>query len=211
MEIINHIAEVYAQKNTSELDDVLQEVAEYTINNHPHAHMLSGKVQGKMLEFISCMIKPKSILEVGTFTGFSALCLAKGLQLNGILHTIELREDDAVIAQKYFDKAIAKNIQLHIGDALQIISTINEEWDLVFMDADKINYINYYELILPKVKAGGWVIADNVLFHGQVLEEEIKGKNAKAIGAFNEHVAADTRVEQVMLTVRDGITVIKKL
>ena len=210
MEVVNHIAEAYAQKNTTPLNDVLYQIEEYTNTNHPHAHMLSGHVQGKVLEFISCMIKPKYILEIGTFTGFSALCLAKGLQQNGMLHTIELREEDATIAQQFFDKANAKNIQLHKGNALQIIPTITEQWDIVFIDADKTNYINYYELILPNVKNGGWVIADNVLFHGQVLENEIVGKNAKAIDEFNKHVAVDKRVEQVLLTLRDGLLLIKK-
>jgi predicted O-methyltransferase YrrM len=211
MELVNHIAEAYAQKKTSALNDVLSEIENYTNQHHPHAHMLSGHVQGKVLEMLSCMIQPKYILEIGTFTGFSALCLAKGLQSNGILHTIEVREGDAKKAQQFFDKANAKNIQLHIGNALEIILTINNEWDLVFIDADKTNYINYYELILPNVKSGGWIIADNVLFHGQVLEKEIVGKNAKAINGFNEHVASDKRVEQALLTIRDGLMVIKKL
>ena len=105
MELVNHIVEAYAKKNTSLIDDVLTEIEEYTLQHHPHAHMLSGHVQGKVLEFFSCMVQPKNVLEIGTFTGFSALCLAKGLQLNGVLHTIELRDEDAKIAQQFFDKA----------------------------------------------------------------------------------------------------------
>jgi caffeoyl-CoA O-methyltransferase len=211
MEVINHIAEAYAKKFSSPLDDVLQQVEDYTLQHHPHAHMLSGHVQGKVLEMISCMIQPKRILEIGTFTGFSALCLAKGLQAGGELHTLELREEDAATAKKYFEKAMAANIHLHIGDAKKIIPQLDQQWDLVFIDADKTGYIDYYELTLPAVKKGGFILADNVLFHGEVLEEEVKGKNAKAIQAFNKHVHNDSRVQNVMLTVRDGLLLLKKI
>ncbi len=210
MELINHIVEVYAKQNTSALDDVLQEIETYTLENHPHAQMLSGHVQGKLLEMISRMLQPKRILEIGTFTGFSALCLAKGLTEDGILHTLELREEDAATAKKYFQQAGADNIRLHIGDAQDIIPSLEESWDLVFIDADKVNYINYYELTLPSVRKGGWILADNVFFHGDVLAEPVTGKNAIAIRAFNEHVANDGRVEQLMLTVRDGLLLIQK-
>lgn len=211
MELIDHTAEAYAKQYTALLDDVLTEIEKDTMANHPHAQMLSGHVQGKVLEMISKMIQPKRILEIGTFTGFSALCLAKGLQHDGVLHTIDIREEDAATARKYFKQAGAeKNIQLHVGDAMQVIPALNETWDLVFIDADKVNYINYYELTLPLVRRGGWILADNVLFHGEVLEEKISGKNARAIHAFNEHVAKDKRVEQVMLTVRDGLLLIQK-
>ena len=212
MEIINQIAEAYSKKYTSELDAVLFENEVNTMANHPHAQMHSGHIQGKFLEMLSRMIKPEKILEIGTFTGFSALCLSKGLMENGVLHTIELRTEDAENALSYFVKAGAGDkIKLHMGNALEIIPQLNETWDLVFIDADKLNYIEYYELTLPFLRAGGWILADNVLFHGQVLEEEIKGKNAKAIQSFNEHVAADQRVEQLMLTVRDGLMLIRKL
>jgi caffeoyl-CoA O-methyltransferase len=212
MELVNHIAENYAKQFSSPLDEVLHEIETYTLQNHPQAQMLSGHVQGKVLEMISSMIKPQQILEIGTFTGFSALCLAKGLQAGGKLHTIEIREEDAVTAKKYFAKACVNNIiQLHLGDARDIIPTLQQQWDLVFIDADKVGYIEYYELTLPRVKPGGFILADNVLFHGEVLQSELKGKNAKAIQAFNEHVAKDTRVENVLLTVRDGLMLIKKL
>ena len=210
MELINAQAETYAKRYTTKLDEVLEEIERFTLTNHPHAQMLSGHVQGKVLEMFSCMIRPERILELGTFTGFSALCLAKGLQADGKLHTIELRAEDAASAQDYFSKAGVKNIQLHIGNALDIIPTLKETWDLVFIDADKVNYINYYELTLPLVKKGGWLLADNVLFHGEVLEDTVKGKNAKAIQEFNDHISKDERVQQVLLTVRDGLMLIQK-
>lgn len=211
MELISLKAEEYAKQNTTYLDPVLQEIEDDTLANHPHAQMLSGHVQGKILEMISRMIRPEKILEIGTFTGFSALCLAKGLQPGGKLHTIELREEDAAVAKKYFKKAGAENmIELHTGNALQIIPTLAETWDLVFIDADKVSYIEYYELTLPAVKKGGWILADNVLFHGEVLAGNVKGKNAKAILAFNEHIKKDDRVQQVILTIRDGLLLIQK-
>jgi predicted O-methyltransferase YrrM len=212
MELVNHMAEAYVKKHSSALDEILNEIEEYTLSTHPHAQMISGHVQGKVLEMISRMIQPGKILEIGTFTGFSALCLAKGLKPGGRLHTIELRDPDADTAQEYFTRAgMTDTIILHRGDALQIIPALNENWDLVFIDADKVNYISYYELTLQQVRKGGWIVADNILFHGQVLEEPVTGKNAKAIMAFNEYVAADTRVEQVMLTVRDGLLIIRKI
>lgn len=212
MELVHHTAEEYAQQFSSPLDTVLKHIEADTNKQHPHAHMLSGHVQGLLLQMISCMIQPMYILEIGTFTGFSALCLAKGLQPGGMLHTIELREEDAATAQKYFDTTdVTDKVTLHTGNAKNIIPSLNYSWDLVFIDADKTAYIDYYELILPTVKTGGFILADNVFFHGAVLDPEVKGKNAKAIHAFNQHVLHDERTEQVMLTVRDGLLLIKKI
>ncbi len=212
MDLIHPDATAYTEKYTSVLDTVLKEIELFTHSVHPHAHMLSGHVQGKFLEMISRMIKPEKVLEIGSFTGFSALCLMKGLRPAGILHTIEIRNEDAAIANDFFKKAGVENqIRLHIGDARDIIPALQENWDLVFLDADKVSYIDYYELTLPLMRQGGWLLADNVLFHGEVFDQPLKGKNAKAIQAFNDHVAADQRVEQVMLTVRDGLLLIRKL
>ena len=212
MELTNPLAEKYAADFSSPEDELLQHVSAFTMQNHPLAHMLSGQVQGEFLTIISRLLQPHKILEIGTFTGYSALCLAKGLKEGGILHTIELRENDAAVAKKYFQQAPEKDkIVLHVGNAMDIVPTLNEIWDIVFIDADKTGYIDYYELILPFLKPNGLIIADNVLFHGQVLEENISGKNAIAINNFNQHVKNDTRVEQVVLTVRDGLLLIRKL
>jgi len=173
--------------------------------------MLSGPLQGKLLEMISKMIKPERVLEIGTFMGYSAICLAKGLTPTGELHTIEIRQEDANIARNFFSKSLyTKQIFLHEGNALDIIPTLNETWDLIFIDADKVNYINYYDLTLPLLKKEGFIIADNVLFHGEVLEEKITGKNAKAIHSFNEHLKKDNRIQHVLVTVRDGLMLIQK-
>jgi caffeoyl-CoA O-methyltransferase len=210
IELINPLAEAYAGKYTSPAGAVLQQVDDETMRQHAHAHMLSGHVQGRILSLLSNIIRPLYVLEIGTFTGYSALCLAEGLQENGQVHTIEIREEDAATSLKNFIAAKKENqVVLHHGDARQIIPTLPYQWDLVFIDADKASYIDYYELVLPRLSKTGIIIADNVLFRGQVLEEPIKGKNALAIDAFNQHVAKDDRVVQVMLTVRDGLLVIK--
>jgi predicted O-methyltransferase YrrM len=211
MELIHPLVEAYAEKYSSPDNTLLAQIQSETKDLHPHAHMLSSPVQGKMLSLLSKMIQPEKILEIGSFTGYSALCLAEGLTNSGELHTIELRAEDAHTAVLNFSKSTRnKQINLHIGDAKEIIPNLSIEWDLVFIDADKTGYIDYYELIVPRLSKTGWIIADNVLFHGQVLEEPITGKSAKAIQAFNEHVLADDRTEQVLLTIRDGLLLIKK-
>ena len=212
MEITNPLAENYIEKFSSPHAAFLQQVLDATNAHHPQAHMVSGAVQGQFLRLISKMVKPLKVLEIGTFTGFSALCFAEGLQTNGEIHTIELREEDAATAQNNFNNSSYKeNIKLHVGDAKNIIPTLEHTWDIVFIDADKTSYINYYELTLPQLRNNGILLVDNVLFHGQVLDEIISGKNAKAIHDFNTHVANDIRTEQVILSVRDGISFIRKI
>lgn len=205
------MAQAYAERYSSKLSPLLEEIAAYTEARHPEAHMLSGPLQGKLLETMSHLLRPRRILEVGTFMGYSALCLAAGLVEDGELHTIELREEDASRAEGYFRRAPGGNrIILHRGNALDLLPALDEVWDLVFIDADKPGYIDYYQMILPRVRSGGLIMADNVLFHGEVLTGTVKGKSAKAIQAFNEMVEADERVEKVMLTVRDGLFFIRK-
>lgn len=211
LELIDPKAEAYAANFSSKEDLLLEQIAEETMAAHADPHMLSGHLQGQFLEFISKLIQPMRILEIGTMVGYSSICLAKGLANEGILHTIEMREQDAAIAQKNIDKAGFNNkIKLHVGDALQIIPGLQETWDLVFIDADKTGYHKYYELVKPRLRSGGIILADNVLFHGEVLKDEIKGKNAKAIHAFNEMIAQDDEVEKLLLTMRDGLFLIRK-
>ena len=212
MELFHPLLESYIQKYTTPDDDLLNEIYDYTIQNLPKHHMISGPVQGRLLEMISEMISPKRVLEIGTFTGYSALCLAKGLADEGFLHSIEVRQADAEVAKSFFDRSFFhQKIILHIGDALQIIGEIDELWDLVFIDADKENYIHYFNLVLPQVRQNGFILADNVLFHGEVLEEKIKGKSAKAIQAFNDYLLTRSDVEKMILPLRDGLMLIRKL
>lgn len=201
----------YAEKFSSSEDPLLKEVADFTITNHPEHQMLSGHLQGKFLEMASMMIRPRRILEIGTFTGYSALCLAKGLTDDGYLHTIELRKDDATTAKGFFDRSAYKEkIILHIGDAKEIVSVLDDIFDLVFIDADKQGYIEYFNLVFPKVRKNGFIFADNVFFHGQALEAEPKGKNPKAIKDFNEFINKRTDIEKMILTLRDGLYLIRK-
>jgi caffeoyl-CoA O-methyltransferase len=210
MDLINPKVQSYAEKFSRQEDNQLNEI-ELSAATHPESHMLSGHLQGKFLEMISKLVKPAYILEIGTFLGYSALCLAKGLLPGGELHTLEIDEAAAAIAMENFKKSKTPNkIILHTGKALELLKSINKPWDLVFIDADKTGYAAYYEALVPSLKSGALILADNVLFHGQVLENPVKGKSAKAIQAFNEMVEADKRVEKVMLTLRDGLYLIRK-
>jgi caffeoyl-CoA O-methyltransferase len=201
----------YAEAYSSPEDDLLHELNVYTKDHHTEYVMLSGHIQGKVLEMISCMLRPRRILEIGTFTGYSALCLAKGLSDDGELHTIELRKPDADKARTFFDRSIYSNrIISHTGNALDIIPRLAETWDLVFIDADKPGYIEYFNLVLPRLRKNGFILADNIFFHGQVLSDEVSGKNAKAIQAFNDHIKGRHDIEKVILTIRDGLFLIRK-
>lgn len=189
----------------------MQEVEAYTRSYHPESHMLSGALQGNFLSLFSRLLRPERILEIGTFTGYSALCLAKGLSSQGQLHTIELREADAAVAQQFFDRSpYASQLILHQGNAHEIIPTLPHTWDLVFLDADKVSYIDYFNMVFSPLRAKGFILADNVFFHGQVFGAELKGKNAKAVAAFNEFIKTRTDVEVMMLPLRDGLSLIQK-
>jgi caffeoyl-CoA O-methyltransferase len=211
LELVNQNAEAYASIFSTQEDEVLKSIAAATEQSHAQPHMLSGQLQGQFLEIISKLVQPKRILEIGTMVGYSSICLAKGLAADGILHTIEMREQDAVIAKNNFIRSgLNDKIQLHVGNAMDIIPTLNETWDMVFIDADKTGYAQYYGMVKTRLRSGGLILADNVLFHGDVLEDPIKGKNAKAIHAFNEMVSADDEVEKIILTLRDGLFLIRK-
>lgn len=209
---INQQIQHYAAAYTTPEDALLKEIANYTNTQHAEPQMLSGHLQGKVLEMISCMIKPRRVLEIGTFTGYSALCLAKGLTEDGQLHTIDIRKEDVKLARSFFNRSpYSGKIISHTGDAAAIIPSLNEIWDLVFIDADKPAYIDYFNLVFSAVRKNGFILADNVFFHGQVLEQPVKGKSAKGIEAFNNFVNERNDVEKVMLTIRDGLYLIRKL
>jgi len=211
VELINPLVQEYAEKFSSAEDALLKEINDFTTTNHSEYQMLSGHLQGKFLEMASMMIRPRRILEIGTFTGYSALCLAKGLTDDGQVHTIELRENDAATAKGFFDRSIYKEkIILHTGDAKKIVSILDETFDLVFIDADKSGYIEYFNLVFPKVRKNGFIFADNIFFHGQAIEAEPSGKNGKAIKAFNEFIINRTDIEKMILTLRDGLYLIRK-
>lgn len=211
MELINPIIEEYSQKISTPSGLLLHEIHSYTMQHHSQAHMLSSEVQGRFLALLSALLQPAYILEIGTFVGYSALCLSEGLQQKGELHTIELREETAHIALENFKKAEkTQQIHLHIGNAKNIVPTLPFEWDLVFIDADKTGYIEYYNMALERLATNGLIIVDNVLFHGKIFEQPVQGKSAKAIAQFNEYVATDERVQKVLLTIRDGLLLIKK-
>lgn len=209
MDLIHQLANEYALKHSSPMDELLSEIYQYTLENHPESHMISGPLQGNLLTMISRMIQPKTILEIGTFTGFSAICLAKGLQENGRLLTIESRASEASVAKRFFDRSDFKEqIMLQVGDAKEILKDLKESWDLVFVDADKTGYIDYFEMLMQHAKSGSWMLFDNMFFHGEVLKDKLTGKNAKAIDAFNQHVSKDPRVDKLMMTIRDGLTLL---
>jgi caffeoyl-CoA O-methyltransferase len=210
MDLINPLAQAYAEKYSPQADFLINSI-ESEARAHPEAHMLSGGLQGKFLEMISLLLSPKYILEIGTFLGYSALCLAKGLRPDGELHTLEIDGETAAIAQENFKKSKTENkIILHTGNALELLVALDKPWDLVFIDADKTGYGDYYQALVPRLRSGALIMADNVLFHGQVLGKDVKGKSAKAIQAFNDMVEADERVEKMMLTLRDGLYLIRK-
>jgi predicted O-methyltransferase YrrM len=211
-ESIDPLAQAYADKFTSVQSALLREIERSTHLNVPQPHMLSGHVQGVFLSMISRMIRPRTILEIGTFTGYSAICLAAGLQPEGRLHTIDSNEELEELCRKHFAAAgLEHTIELHIGDAGSIIPRLPGPFDLVFIDADKTGYSRYFDLVIDKVPSGGYILADNVLFHGEVLKEETQQSiNARAVSAFNRKVAEDDRVEQLLLTMRDGLLLIRK-
>ncbi|MDT0646140.1 O-methyltransferase [Zunongwangia sp. F260] len=174
--------------------------------------MLSGHYQGRLLSMLSKIIRPKTILEIGTFTGYSALCLAEGLAENGTIHTIDVNEELYDFQKKYFEASdYSNNIQQYLGDALEVIPQINENFDLVFIDADKPNYPAYFDLIINKMNPGGVILSDNVLWSGKVVEElKPDDESTKALLMYNEMLANDTRVETIILPIRDGLTLTRK-
>ena len=205
--------ESYCEAHTTSESELLYKLNRETNLKVLRPRMLSGQVQGRLLSMISKMIKPVNILELGTYTGYSALCLAEGLQENGELHTIEIDEELEDIITKYFNQSIHKEkLHLHIGNALEIIPTLKKTWDLVFLDAEKKEYLQYYEMVLPHLKKGGFILADNVLWNGKVTEPVAENDaETQAVVQFNDFVQNDPRVQNLLLPVRDGVLVIEKI
>jgi caffeoyl-CoA O-methyltransferase len=211
LDFLPHDIEQYAQAHTSTESDLLKKIDRETNAEVLMPRMVSGHLQGRFLSMISNMIKPNSILEIGTYTGYSAICLAEGLSLKGKLITIDINEELETRVRGYFKKGGLENkIDYRIGDAAQIIPTLNINFDLVFIDADKENYGLYYDLIFDKVPVGGFILADNVLWSGKVVQTKID-KDTKAIKEFNQKVNQDARVKTMLLPLRDGIMIIQKV
>lgn len=178
-----------------------------------YGQMASGHIQGRLLKMLVTMIRPKRVLELGTFSGYSALSMAEGLEDGAELHTFEIFDEQEDFLRPWFEKSnYADKIHLHIGDALQLVPQMNEEWDMVFIDADKRQYTDYYEMVLPLVRPGGYIIADNTLWYGRVTETNTRESDRQTLNikAFNDLVAKDDRVEKVIVPVRDGLTLIRK-
>lgn len=212
MEFISADLQAYVEAHSGEESSVLASLNRDTYTKVMMPRMLSGRLQGRMLSMLSHMIQPKRILEVGTYTGYSAICMAEGLAQDGKLITLDINEELEVMARDYFEKAgLTKKIDYRIGNAMELIPEIDETFDLVFIDADKKNYTNYFNLVFEKVRPGGFIIGDNVLWSGKVVQTENKtDKDTQAILDFNRFVHEDDRVENVLFPVRDGLMVIRK-
>jgi len=213
MEFLPENIDQYACNHTQGENAVLAELNRETWAKVLIPRMLSGHLQGRTLSMFSQMIQPKTILEIGTYTGYSAICLAEGLQENGSLHTIDINEELKSMCERYFEKAgINKQVKLYTGNAMDIIPTIEAEFDLVFIDADKENYSNYFDLIIERMPIGGYIIADNVLWSGKVVEEvDTKDIETQGLIAFNKKMHESKRVENLLLPIRDGLMVCRKV
>lgn len=209
MHFISEELENYVANHSQTEPELLAKLNRETHQKILQPRMLSGHFQGRVLSMLSKIINPKNILEIGTYTGYAALCLAEGLAENGILDTIDNNEELYDFQRKYFDQSEWKNqIVQHLGNALEIIPTLNKKYDLVFIDADKENYINYFQMIVPMMNRGGIILSDNVLWSGKILEEvKPNDKSTKALLEYNKIINEDDRVETVLLPIRDGLTV----
>jgi caffeoyl-CoA O-methyltransferase len=209
MHFISQELEDYIEKHSEKEPDLLAALNKETYQKILLPRMLSGHFQGRVLSMLSKLIRPVNILEIGTFTGYAALCLCEGMQENGQLHTIDIKEELETIQRKYFDKSPwGSQIFQHLGEAIDIIPTLEIKFDLVFIDADKENYLNYFEMIIPKMNKGGIILSDNVLWSGKVLEPLQKNDSStKVLLEYNELLKNDPRVETVLLPIRDGLTV----
>lgn len=213
MHFISQELEDYIEQHSEKEPQLLAALNKETYQKILLPRMLSGHFQGRVLSMLAKLIRPVNILEIGTYTGYSALCLCEGMQENGQLHTIDIKEELIDFQRKHFDKSPwGKQITQHLGEAVNIIPTLETKFDLVFIDADKENYINYFELIVPKMTKGGIILSDNVLWSGKVLEPlSPKDTSTKILLEYNKLLKEDPRVETVLLPIRDGLTVSRVL
>ncbi len=209
MHFISPELEEYVGRHTEPEPQLLAELNKETYQKILLPRMLSGHFQGRVLSMLSKLLRPENILEIGTYTGYATLCLCEGLRENGQMHTIDINEELVAMQRKYFDKSPwGKQIIQHLGNALDIVPTINKPFDLVFIDADKENYLNYFEMIVPLMKPGGIILSDNVLWSGKVLEPaKPNDKSTKTLQNYNIALKEDPRVETILLPIRDGLTV----
>lgn len=212
MDFLDQDIEAYSEQFTGEESELLYDLNRQTHIKMLQPRMLSGHLQGRTLSMLSKMIQPSRILEIGTYTGYSALCLAEGLSENGKLITIDKNHELEDMVKEYFQKAgMEEVIELKIGDAVELIPWIDETFDIVFIDADKENYVNYYDLVFDKVRKGGFIIADNVLWSGKVLKPDIElDKDTIVLKQYNQMVLDDDRVENLLLPIRDGLMIAQK-
>lgn len=211
MEIINSEIQNYAENHTSEESELLQKLREKTFGERNDKSMLSGFYQGRLLAMFSKMLNPRRILEVGTYMGYSALCLAEGLTDDGKIITLDIQPETNKIAREFWAETdLNSKIEPHLGEATEIIPNLDEAFDLVFIDADKPNYANYYDLVFSKVRIGGLIIADNVLWSGEVLNAETEDESTKALDDYNKKITADERVSNILFAVRDGLMIARK-
>lgn len=209
---LTYAIEEYLEQHATPMDEVLHELYRETHLHAMNPRMASGPVQGRFLQLLCQLMQPKKVLEIGTFTGFATICMARGMASDGLLTTIEANEEYEGIIRKYLAKAaVADRVRLIIGDAKEVIPTLEGGFDLVFIDADKISYPSYYDLVIEKLNPGGVILADNVLWEGKVLNVGTKERDTKAIQAFNDKVQNDPRVENVLLPLRDGLMMVRKL
>ncbi len=212
MEFIDPLLDKYVCEHTANESDLLKKINRETHLEVLQPRMLSGHFQGRVLSMFSKMIRPERILEIGTYTGYSAICLAEGLTPNGKLVTIDINEELAARVRGYFaESPYSHQIEYLIGDAMELIPALNEKWDIVFIDADKHNYINYYHLVFPMVKVGGYIIADNVLWSGKVIDSSQQDKDTSLLREYNQLVHQDDRVEEVLIPIRDGLMIARKI
>lgn len=209
---LTYAIEEYLEQHATPMDEVLHELYRETHLHAMNPRMASGPVQGRFLQFLCQLMHPKKVLEIGTFTGFATICMARGMAPEGVLTTIEANEEYESIIRKYLAKAgVADRVRLIIGDAKEVIPMLEDGFDLVFIDADKVSYPKYYDLVMGKLNVGGILLADNVLWEGKVLNVDTKERDTKAIQAFNDIIQNDPRVENVLLPLRDGLMMVRKL